>query len=215
MLSKFPPLNIEHMGESATLVLLAAGLVVVVLFVVLSMMIWRFQRRFVRRWESVDKRLSEVLWRTRHSDSEELRKRTVLLEEQLTDMLTYLRTVANAIDTQLEGMSNEMKNSLSKIDRTDSKDAGQSRMVIYQLERIRKQLGLLEDAGQAPRSLARTSSKLGSSVRGGPFGRAEEGYRMEAVFEPIKQKIQESEKSSAEVEELLDELTWEKKPDHV
>lgn len=215
MLSKFPLLNIEHMGESATVALLAAGLVVVVLFVVLSMMIWRFQRRFVRRWESVDKRLSEVLWRTRHSDAEELRKRTVLLEEQLTDMLTYLRTVANAIDTQLEGMSNEMKNSLSKIDRTDSKDAGQSRMVIYQLERIRKQLGLLEDAGQAPRSLARTSSKLGSSVRGGPFGRAEEGYRMEAVFEPIKQKIQESEKSSAEVEELLDELTWEKKPDHV
>lgn len=215
MLSKFPPLNIEHMGESATLVLLAAGLVVVVLFVVLSMMIWRFQRRFVRRWESVDKRLSEVLWRTRHSDAEELRKRTVLLEEQLTDMLQYLRTVANAIDTQLEGMSNEMKNSLSKIDRTDSKDAGQSRMVIYQLERIRKQLGLLEDAGQAPRSLAGTSSKPGSSVRGGPFGRAEEGYRMEAVFEPIKQKIRESEKSSAEVEELLDELTWEKKPDHV
>lgn len=215
MLSKFPPLNIEQMGETATVALLAAGLVVVVLFVVLGAMIWRFQRRFVRRWESVDKRLSEVLWRTRHSDAEELRKRTVLLEEQLTDMLQYLRTVANAIDTQLEGMSNEMKNSLSKIDRTDSKGAGQSRMVIYQLERIRKHLGLLEDAGQAQRSPARASGKAGSSGRGGPFARSEEGYRMEAVFEPIKQKIRESEKDSAEVAELLDELTWEKKPDHV
>ncbi len=215
MLLKFPPLNIEQMGETATVALLAAGLVVVVLFVVLGMMIWRFQGRFVRRWESVDKRLSEVLWRTRHSDAEELRKRTVLLEEQLTDMLQYLRTVANAIDSQLEGLSNEMKSSLSKIDRADSKGVGQSRMVVYQLERIRKQLGLLEDGGQAPRSPARGSSKSGSSVRGGPFGRAEEGYRMEAVFEPIKQKIREAEKNSAEVAELLDELTWEKKPDHV
>lgn len=215
MLFKFPPLNFEQTGETATVALLAAALVVVVFFVVLGIMIWRFQGRFVRRWESVDKRLSEVLWRTRHSDAEELRKRTVLLEEQLTDMLQYLRTVANAIDSQLEGLSNEMKSSLSKIDRADSKGVGQSRMVVYQLERIRKQLGLLEDAGQAPRSPARGSSQSGSSVRGGPFGRAEEGYRLEAVFGPIKQKIREAEKNSAEVEELLDELTWEKKPDHV
>ncbi len=42
MLSQFPPLNFEQTGDTATVALLAAGLVVVVLFVVLGMMIWRF-----------------------------------------------------------------------------------------------------------------------------------------------------------------------------
>ena len=40
----------------------------------------------------------------------------------------------------------------------------------------------------------------------------DKGYRVEAVFEPIRQRTRDSERSNAEVEQLLDELTWEKKP---
>ncbi len=154
-----------------------------------------------------------MLWRTRHSDAEELRKRTVMLEEQLVEMLQYLRTVANTIDSQLEGLSDEMKSSLSKIDRGDSHTAGQSRMVIYQLERIRKQLNLLEDAGTVPPTGPRRT--LSGGVRA-PAGRAtnqpDGGYRVEAVFEPIQQRLREAERNNAEVEQLLDELSWEEKP---
>lgn len=192
-------------------VLVAAALVLLLLGM-LVVLIWRFQGRFVRRWESVDKRLSEVLWRTRHSDAEELRKRTVILEEQLVDMLQYLRTVANTIDSQMEAMANEMKDSLGKIDRTDSKSVGQSRMVIYQLERIRKQLEMLEEAGTAPRRAAGSSRKgVESPAAKSLLGQVGEGYRVEAVLEPIRQKIHEAERSNAEVEGMLDELSWEKK----
>ena len=192
--------------------ILVAAALVLLLLGMLSVMIWRFQGRFVRRWESVDKRLSEVLWRTRHSDAEELRKRTVILEEQLVDMLQYLRTVANTIDSQMEAMANEMKNSLGKIDRTDSKSVGQSRMVIYQLERIRKQLEMLEEAGASPRHTAGSSHRGGKrSVAKNLLSQVGEGYRVEAVPEPIRQKIHEAERSNAEVEGMLDELSWEKK----
>ena len=130
MLSQLSVPGLDQLLDATTVGILVAAALVLLLLGMLSVMIWRFQGRFVRRWESVDKRLSEVLWRTRHSDAEELRKRTVILEEQLVDMLQYLRTVANTIDSQMEAMANEMKNSLGKIDRTDSKSVGQSRMVI-------------------------------------------------------------------------------------
>ncbi len=191
---------------------LVATALILLLFGMLGIMIWRFQGRFVRRWESVDKRLSEVLWRTRHSDAEELRKRTVILEEQLVDMLQYLRTVANTIDSQMEGIANEMKDSLGKIDRADSKSVGQSRMVIYQLERIRKQLEMLEEAGTAPRRAAGSSRKgVEGPAAKNLLGQVGEGYRVEAVLEPIRQKIHEAERSNAEVESMLDELSWDKK----
>ena len=212
MLSQLSVPGLDQLLDTTTVGILVAAALVLLLLGMLSVMIWRFQGRFVRRWESVDKRLSEVLWRTRHSDAEELRKRTVILEEQFVDMLQYLRTVANTIDSQMAAMANEMKNSLGKIDRTDSKSVGQSRMVIYQLERIRKQLEMLEEAGASPRHTA------GSSHRGGKrsaaknlLGQVGEGYRVEAVLEPIRQKIHEAERSNAEVEGMLDELSWEKK----
>ena len=212
MLSQLSLRGLDLFGDATTVVVLVAAALVLLLSGMLGVMILRVQGRFVRRWQSVDKRLSEVLWRTRHSDAEELRKRTVILEEQLVDMLQYLRTVANTIDSQMEAMTNEMKDSLGKIDRADSKSVGQSRMVIYQLERIRKQLEMLEEAGTAPRRAA------GSSRRGGENPAAKnllsqvgEGYRVEAVLEPIRQKIHEAERSNAEVEGMLDELSWDKK----
>ncbi len=212
MLSQLSVPGLEQLGDTTTVAVLVAVALVLLLSGMLGVMIWRFQGRFVRRWESVDKRLSEVLWRTRHSDAEELRKRTVILEEQLVDMLQYLRTVANTIDSQMEGLANEMKDSLGKIDRADSKGVGQSRMVIYQLERIRKQLEMLEEAGTAPRHAAGSSRRAVESPAAknllGPVG---EGYRVEAVLEPIRQKIHEAERNNAEVEGMLDELSWEKK----
>ena len=212
MLSQLSVSGLDQFGDTTSAAVLVAAALVLLLFGMSSVMIWRFQCRFVRRWESVDKRLSEVLWRTRHSDAEELRKRTVVLEEQLVDMLQYLRTVANTIDSQMETMTNEMKDSLGKIDRADSKSVGQSRMVIYQLERIRKQLEMLEEAGTAPRRAAGSSRRgaEGSTAKG-LIGQAQEGYRVEAVLEPIRQKIHEAERSNAEVESMLDELSWEKK----
>ncbi len=212
MLSQLSVPGLDQLGDATTVGVLVVASLVLVLFGMLGVMIWRFQGRFIRRWESVDKRLSEVLWRTRHSDSEELRKRTVILEEQLVDMLQYLRTVANTIDSQMEGMTNEMKDSLGKIDRADSKSVGQSRMVIYQLERIRKQLEMLEEAGSAPRR-AGGSSRRGAEnpAAKSPLGQVGEGYRVEAVLEPIRHKIHEAERSNAEVEGMLDELSWEKK----
>ncbi len=211
MLSQLSMLSLDKFGVTAAWLLAVGGTVIVLLFVVLSAMIWRFQRRFIQRWESVDKRLSEVLWRTRRSDAEELRKRTAVLEEQLVDMLRYLQTVANTIDAQMEGLSNEMKNSLSKLDRADSKSVGASRMVIYQLERIRKQLNMLQEAASIPPSAVGSSSQTTPGMRTGGVGQAGAGYRVEAVFEPIKQKIREAEKSNTELEQLLDELSWEKK----
>ncbi len=212
MLSQLNMFDLGQLSDAGTVGVLVAVALILLLIGMLGVLLWRFQGRFVRRWESVDKRLSEVLWRTRHSDAEELRKRTVILEEQLVDMLQYLRTVANTIDSQMEAMSNEMKDSLGKIDRADSKNVGQSRMVIYQLERIRKQLEMLEEAGTAPRRAAGTSRKgVASSTMTSPLGQMGEGYRVEAVLEPIRQKIQEAERSTAEVEGLLDELSWDKK----
>ncbi|MCH8851902.1 MAG: hypothetical protein IID41_04545 [Planctomycetes bacterium] len=212
MLSQLSVPGLDQLLDTTTVGILVAAALVLLLLGMLSVMIWRFQGRFVRRWESVDKRLSEVLWRTRHSDAEELRKRTVILEEQLVDMLQYLRTVANTIDSQMEAMANEMKNSLGKIDRTDSKSVGQSRMVIYQLERIRKQLEMLEEAGASPRHTAGSSHRGGKrSVAKNLLSQVGEGYRVEAVPEPIRQKIHEAERSNAEVEGMLDELSWEKK----
>ncbi len=212
MLSQLSVHGLDQLGDATTVGVLVAAALVLLLLGMLGVLIWRFQGRFVRRWESVDKRLSEVLWRTRHSDAEELRKRTVILEEQLVDMLQYLRTVANTIDSQMEAMANEMKDSLGKIDRTDSKSVGQSRMVIYQLERIRKQLEMLGEAGTAPRRAAGSSRKgVESPVAKSSLGQVGEGYRVEAVLEPIRQKIQEAERSNAEVEGMLDELSWEKK----
>ncbi len=212
MLSQLSMRGLDQLGDATTVGVLVATALVLLLFGMLGVMIWRFQGRFVRRWESVDKRLSEVLWRTRHSDAEELRKRTVILEEQLVDMLQYLRTVANTIDSQMEAMANEMKDSLGKIDRADSKSVGQSRMVIYQLERIRKQLEMLEEAGTAPRRAAGSSRRgVESSAAKSLLGQVGEGYRVEAVLEPIRQKIHEAERSNAEVESMLDELSWEKK----
>ncbi len=212
MLSQLSLRGLDLFGDATTVVVLVAAALVLLLSGMLGVMILRFQGRFVRRWQSVDKRLSEVLWRTRHSDAEELRKRTVILEGQLVDMLEYLRTVANTIDSQMESMSNEMKDSLGKIDRTDSKSVGQSRMVIYQLERIRKQLEMLEEAGTAPRRAAGSSRRVveGSAAKS-LLGQVGEGYRVEAVLEPIRQKIHEAERSNAEVESMLDELSWEKK----
>ena len=212
MLSQLSVPGLDQLLDTTTVGILVAAALVLLLLGMLSVMIWRFQGRFVRRWESVDKRLSEVLWRTRHSDAEELRKRTVILEEQLVDMLQYLRTVANTIDSQMEAMANEMKNSLGKIDRTDSKSVGQSRMVIYHLERIRKQLEMLEEAGASPRHTAGSSHRAGKrSAAKNLLGQVGEGYRVEAVLEPIRQKIHEAERSNAEVEGMLDELSWEKK----
>lgn len=212
MLSQLSVPGLDQLGDATTVGVLVAAALVLLLLGMLVVLIWRFQGRFVRRWESVDKRLSEVLWRTRHSDAEELRKRTVILEEQLVDMLQYLRTVANTIDSQMEAMANEMKDSLGKIDRTDSKSVGQSRMVIYQLERIRKQLEMLEEAGTAPRRAAGSSRKgVESPAAKSLLGQVGEGYRVEAVLEPIRQKIHEAERSNAEVEGMLDELSWEKK----
>ena len=213
MLAQLPAFGLDQLGPPSATITAVGAVVSVAVLVILGTMIWRFQGRFVRRWESVDKRLSEVLWRTRHSDAEELRKRTVMLEEQLVDMLQYLRTVANTIDAQLEGLSNEMKSSLSKIDRGDSQTAGQSRMVIYQLERIRKQLNLLEDAGTVPSSSPKRTSAGGVSRRAGTAGAASQpdgGYRVEAVFEPIRSRIREAARNNAEVQQLLDELSWEK-----
>lgn len=212
MLSQLSVRSLDQLGDATAVVVLVAAALVLLLLGMLGVLIWRFQGRFVRRWESVDKRLSEVLWRTRHSDAEELRKRTVILEGQLVDMLEYLRTVANTIDSQMEAMANEMKNSLGKIDRADSKSVGQSRMVIYQLERIRKQLEMLEEAGTAPRRAAGSSRRgVESSTAKSLLGQVGEGYRVEAVLEPIRQKIHEAERSNAEVESMLDELSWEKK----
>ncbi len=213
MLSQLPMPGLDQLGDATTVGVLVAAALVLLLLGMLSVMIWRFQGRFVRRWESVDKRLTEVLWRTRHSDAEELRKRTVILEEQLVDMLQYLRTVANTIDSQMEGMANEMKDSLGKIDRADSKTVGQSRMVIYQLERIRKQLEMLEEAGTAPRRASSGSSRkeVESPAAKSLLSQVGQGYRVEAVLEPIQQKIREAERSNAEVEGMLDELSWEKK----
>ncbi len=120
--------------------------------------------------------------------------------------------MANTIDSQMEAMANEMKDSLGKIDRTDSKSVGQSRMVIYQLERIRKQLEMLEEAGTAPRRAAGSSRRgVESPAAKTRLGQAGDGYRVEAVLEPIRQKIHEAERSNAEVESMLDELSWEKK----
>ena len=212
MLSQLSVRSLDQLGDTTAVVVLVAAALVLLLLGMLGVLIWRFQGRFVRRWESVDKRLSEVLWRTRHSDAEELRKRTVILEEQLVDMLQYLRTVANTIDSQMEAMANEMKDSLGKIDRTDSKSVGQSRMVIYQLERIRKQLEMLEEAGTAPRRAAGSSRRgVEDSAAKTLLGQVGEGYRVEAVLEPIRQKTHEAERSNAEVEGMLDELSWEKK----
>ena len=212
MLSQLSVRSLDQLGDATAVVVLVAAALVLLLLGMLGVLIWRFQGRFVRRWESVDKRLSEVLWRTRHSDAEELRKRTVILEGQLVDMLEYLRTVANTIDSQMEAMANEMKNSLGKIDRADSKSVGQSRMVIYQLERIRKQLEMLEEAGTAPRRAVGSSHrKVESPAAKSLLGQVGEGYRVEAVLEPIRQKIHEAERSNAEVESMLDELSWEKK----
>ncbi len=212
MLSQLSVRGLDQLGDAPTLGVLVAAALVLLLLGMLGVLIWRFQGRFVRRWESVDKRLSEVLWRTRHSDAEELRKRTVILEEQLVDMLQYLRTVANTIDAQMEAMANEMKDSLGKIDRSDSKSVGQSRMVIYQLERIRKQLEMLEEARTAPRRAAGSSRRGAESPAAkSRLDQAKEGYRVEAVLEPIRQKIHEAERSNAEVEDMLDELSWEKK----
>jgi len=212
MLSQLSVRGLDQLSDATTVGVLVAAALVALLLGALSVMIWRFQGRFVRRWESVDKRLSEVLWRTRHSDAEELRKRTVILEEQLVDMLQYLRTVANTIDSQMEAMTNEMKDSLGKIDRADSKSVGQSRMVIYQLERIRKQLEMLEEAGTAPRRAAGSSHRGSASPAAKSLlGQVGEGYRVEAVLEPIRQKIHEAERSNAEVEGMLEELSWEKK----
>ena len=212
MLSQLSLRGLDLLGDATTVVVLVAAALVLLLSGMLGVMILRFQGRFVRRWQSVDKRLSEVLWRTRHSDAEELRKRTVILEEQLVDMLQYLRTVANTIDSQMEAMANEMKDSLGKIDRTDSKSVGQSRMVIYQLERIRKQLEMLEEAGTAPRRAAGSSRRgVEGSAAKTLLGQVGEGYRVEAVLEPIRQKTHEAERSNAEVEGMLDELSWEKK----
>ncbi len=212
MLSQLSVRGLDQLSDATTVGVLVAAALVALLLGALSVMIWRFQGRFVRRWESVDKRLSEVLWRTRHSDAEELRKRTVILEEQLVDMLQYLRTVANTIDSQMEAMTNEMKDSLGKIDRADSKSVGQSRMVIYQLERIRKQLEMMEEAGTAPRRAAGSSRRAGeSTATKSLLGQVGEGYRVEAVLEPIRQKIHEAERSNAEVEGMLEELSWEKK----
>ncbi len=212
MLSQMSVLGFDQLGDASTMGVLVAAALVLLLLGMLSVLIWRFQGRFVRRWESVDKRLSEVLWRTRHSDAEELRKRTVILEGQLVDMLEYLRTVANTIDSQMEGIANEMKDSLGKIDRADSKSVGQSRMVIYQLERIRKQLEMLEEAGTAPRRAVGSSRRgVESPATKNLLAQVGEGYRVEAVLEPIRQKIHEAERSNAEVEGMLDELSWEKK----
>ncbi|MCH8965351.1 MAG: hypothetical protein IIB58_10345, partial [Planctomycetes bacterium] len=188
MLSQLSVPGLDQLLDTTTVGILVAAALVLLLLGMLSVMIWRFQGRFVRRWESVDKRLSEVLWRTRHSDAEELRKRTVILEEQLVDMLQYLRTVANTIDSQMEAMANEMKDSLGKIDRTDSKSVGQSRMVIYQLERIRKQLEMLEEVRMAPRRAVGSSRRADeSSATRKLLGQVREAYRVEAVLEPIRQ----------------------------
>ncbi len=207
MLSQLSVFGLDQFGDTT-----AAAALVLLLFGMLGVMIWRFQSRFVRRWESVDQRLSEVLWRTRHSDAEELRKRTVVLEEQLVDMLQYLRTVANTIDSQMETMTSEMKDSLGKIDRADSKSVGQSRMVIYQLERIRKQLEMLEEARMAPRRAVGSSRRADeSSATKKLLGQVRESYRVEAVLEPIRQTTRDAERSNAEVEGMLDELSWEKR----
>jgi len=213
MLSQLSVRSLDPLGDATTVgVLLAAALVLLLLLGILCVMNWRFQNRFARRWESADKRLSEVLWRTRHSDAEELRKRTVILEEQLVDMMQYLRTVANTIDSQMEGIANELKGSLGKIDRADSKSVGQSRMVIYQLERIRKQLEMLEEVGTTPRRAAESSRReVATSTTRNLLGQGRERYRVEAVLEPILQKTIEAERNNAEVEGLLDELSWGKK----
>ncbi len=213
MLSLMSQINPAQLFEDANPTAMGLALLATASCIILSFLIWRVQRRFVRRWESIDKRLSEVLWRTRRSDAEELRKRTALLEKQLVEMLHYLRTVANAIDTQLEGLGSEMKTSLGKLDRTESKSVGQSRMVIYQLERIRKQLSLLDDSGVLKQVATKTgrAPAAGSSHQEAP-PHLDKSYRIEAVFEPVRKRIRESERSTAEVEQLLDELTWEKKP---
>ncbi len=208
MLSQLSVRGLDQLDDATTVGILVAAALVLLLLGMLGLLIWRFQGRFVRRWESVDKRLSEVLWRTRHSDAEELRKRTVILEEQLVDMLQYLRTGANTIDSQMEAMANEMKDSLGKIDRSDSKSVGQSRMVIYQLERMRKQLEMLEEAGTAPRRAAGSSRRGAESpaAKSG-LGQAGAGYRVEAVLEPLLQKIHEAYRINAEFEDMLDELS--------
>ncbi len=127
-------------------------------------------------------------------------------------MLQYLRTVANTIDAQMEGIANELKGSLGKIDRADSKSVGQSRMVIYQLERIRKQLEMLEEVGTTPRRAAESSRReVATSTTRNLLGQGRERYRVEAVLEPILQKTIEAERNNAEVEGLLDELSWGKK----
>ncbi len=172
------------------------------LLAALSMVLLRMHGRFVRGWESVDKRLSEVLWRTRHSDPEALRQRTELLEQNLMDMLDYLRTVANAVDTQLETLRTEVKTSLSRIDRADSKTLGQSRMIIYQLERIRSQLQPSDGNPPAGGSLPEAKPlEVGGRLCGVPD-------RMGPVVEPLKDGMQRAEKRTEAFEHLLKELSW-------
>lgn len=201
--------------QSATWIPSVAFVLMQSVVAVLAFQILRVHVRFHRKWESIDKRLSEVLWRTRTSDAEELRKRTIVLEGRLDDSLDHVRTFASALDTQLETLRSEMKSQLSKIDRSDAKTLSHSRMVIYQLERIRKQLKEVEDLDvHRPRVATSTG---GGGLRPSSSASAQSGaYRLEALLEPLRQAPQPASKakpddSDPSMEELMQDLNWEKK----
>ncbi|MCG3138445.1 MAG: hypothetical protein HJJLKODD_02310 [Phycisphaerae bacterium] len=118
-------------------------LVLIVVLALLGLQILRFRSYFARTWDAVDKRLSEVLWRTRNSDTQELKRRTDELTRQQEETMELVRTLATTIDSQMELLREELRSSLSKVDYVDSKKMGQQRLIVYQLERMRKQLDAL------------------------------------------------------------------------
>lgn len=214
----YPPFNLlaglSDFGMKETLILFVA-LALIGVCALLTVRILRFQMRFSRKWESVDKRLSEVLWRTRHSDAEELRKRTAMLEERLEESMGYLQRVASAMDAQIESLRGELKTSFSKVGTADSKTLGQNRMVIYQLERMRNQLKMLETMeSKRPLGGARQRSGGKGSRKQQPLvSSSGVGYRMEAVLEPISgedtSETAPQQYSPSEDAELPTELSWE------
>jgi len=182
-------------------------LIFLLIFVSLTIRVLSMQTHFVRKWDSIDKRLSEVLWRSRNGDPEALRQRTSMLEERLDETIELLKTAASAIDHQVETLRTELTSSISKIDRTDSKSVSQSRVVVYQLERLRKQLQLIEEAVLKPMGHVGTA---GGGVSKGlpPIAKGDGGYRMEAVLEPFGKTQVES---SSNLDQMLEELSWGKK----
>ncbi len=125
--------------------------------------IWTSSRRQFKRLESFEKHISEILTRVRNGDTTELRRKTQILEQGLEDTMKIVRDVASAMDVQIESLRTDIKSSLSKIDRGDSQSTSQTKMIIYQLERIRHQLRKMEhdtpNENTPPTSHNRSSNK--------------------------------------------------------